>query len=285
MRRLIIDAGSTKTEWILMDEGEVVEHFERRGYNPNYNDDEVLRGVLRDLPSGVALVDEIDYYGSGCGMVANQEKVAGLLRQRFAETRVVKVTHDLMAVCHALLGRDEGIACILGTGANSCLYDGKEVVDRGVSLGYLVGDEGSGCYLGRKLVRAYFYGLMPDEVKLQFNEDYHLEINDFIDQVYHGSSSSRYLAGFARFAGEHQEDAFVRSLVKECFRDFIEVFVLRYERCHELPICFVGGVAFQFQDLLKETMADYGLVLGKVMKSPSEGLIHWYSGSRRSQVI
>ena len=277
MKKLIIDAGSTKTEWVVLDGERVKDHITLGGFNPNYNDSNVFMDILyKDLPKDFPAVDAVYYYGSGCGSEANREDVAQYLKVRFKEAQVVKVTHDLMAVCHALLGREKGVACILGTGANSCLYDGNEVIGQGVSLGYLVGDEGSGCYIGRKVARAYFYDLMPLELKLSFEQTYHLEIKDFIYNVYHENLASRYLAQFAKFAGEQQQHPYMRQLVKECFEEFIQHFVLRYQDCHSLPISFVGSVAFYFQELLKECLETKDLRLGIIMQSPMEGLIKYY---------
>ena len=277
MKKLIIDAGSTKTEWVVLDGEGVEDHITLGGFNPNYNDSNVFMDILyKDLPKDFPAVDAVYYYGSGCGSEANREDVAQYLKVRFKEAQVVKVTHDLMAVCHALLGREKGVACILGTGANSCLYDGNEVIGQGVSLGYLVGDEGSGCYIGRKVARAYFYDLMPLELKLSFEQIYHLEIKDFIHNVYHENGASRYLAQFAKFAGEQQQHPYMRQLVKECFEEFIQHFVLRYQDCHSLPISFVGSVAFYFQELLKECLETKDLRLGIIMQSPMEGLIKYY---------
>lgn len=277
MKKLIIDAGSTKTEWVVLDGGRVEDHITLGGFNPNYNDSNVFMDILyKDLPKDFPVVDAVYYYGSGCGSEANREDVAQYLKVRFKEAQEVRVTHDLMAVCHALLGREKGVACILGTGANSCLYDGNEVIGQGVSLGYLVGDEGSGCYIGRKVARAYFYDLMPLELKLSFEQTYHLEIKDFIYNVYHENVASRYLAQFAKFAGEQQQHPYMRQLVKECFEEFIQHFVLRYQDCHSLPISFVGSVAFYFQELLKECLETKDLRLGIIMQSPMEGLIKYY---------
>lgn len=278
MSLLIIDAGSTKTEWVVLEDGNVVEHLFTSGYNPNYATSNALIDLLyKELPNNFPAVDAVYYYGSGCGSETNRENIAQYLRVRFEEAHEVFVTHDLMGAAHAVLGREKGIACILGTGANSCLFNGKDIVEQAVSLGYLVGDEGSGCYIGRKLTRAYFYDLIPLELKLLFNKSYNLNVSDFVQNVYHQPEASRYLAQFVKFAGEHLEHPYIQQLVKDCFYDFIKVFVLRYKDCHTLPISFVGSVAFVFQDLLSESLASEGLTMGKVMRSPMEGLIQMYS--------
>lgn len=275
MAVLIVDAGSTKTDWIVLDNGAVVHRVATKGFNPNYSDPKALAEILKELPD-LPVMDAVYYYGSGCGSEANQNMVRRCLKTRFKKAEI-SVTHDLMAVCHAVLGHEKGIACILGTGANSCLYDGNDITERAVSLGYLLGDEGSGCYIGRKLVRAYFYDLMPLELKLSFHLAYNLELNEFIKQVYHEPEASKYLAGFTKFAGEHLAHPYIQQLIKDSFSDFLQAFVLRYKDCRMLPVSFVGSVAFAFQDLLRESLEAEGLTLGKVMQSPAEGLIQMYS--------
>lgn len=277
MLTLIADAGSTKTEWVVIEKGKVVNRLITSGFNPNYAGYEKLLDILYKELEGLPAVDAVYYYGSGCGSEARQNEVRQYLKVYFEEAQKVVVTHDLMAAAHALLGYGPGIACILGTGANSCVYDGEKIIDRAVSLGYLVGDEGSGCYIGRKLARAYFYDLMPLELKLEFEKDYQLNIKDFIDNVYHQPEASRYLAGFTAFAGEYQSHPFIQRLVKSCFKEFVEAFVLRYKDCRNYSVCFVGSVAYYFQTLLHDCLAEEGLTMGKVMRSPMEGLIQLYS--------
>ena len=276
MFTLIVDAGSTKTEWVALDHGTVTHRLSLNGFNPNYASAEVLRAILNEIPEPLHHADSVFYYGSGCGTEAGRQMVFQGLSKGFPQAKI-EVENDMYGAARAVLGKEKGIACILGTGANSCLFDGNGISDRAVSLGYLVGDEGSGCYIGRKLVRAYFYNLMPLQLKHEFKEYYHLNISEFIDRVYHQKEASKYLAGFTKFAGEHQEDPFINQLVKGCFRDFIEVFVLRYADGHALPIGFVGSVAYHFQSLLKECLEENGLTLGRVIQSPMEGLIRYHS--------
>ena len=272
--RLIIDAGSTKMGWILMEGHEVKAHFVTKGFNPNYSD----RQCLVETCHGASLPNEIQtiyYYGTGCGNELNCQTIKEVFQSRFPHAEI-HVTHDLMAACHAALGHESGIACILGTGSNACLYDGERITERAVSLGYLVGDEGSGKHIGSEVVRAYFYGFMPDDLRLQFDAVYHLELKDFIGHLYHEGPPSRYLATFARFAGEYQSHPFICDLVKGCFKSFIEAFVLRFENANMMKVSFVGSVAFHFQNILRESLASYGLALGEVMSSPAEGLIRYY---------
>ena len=149
-------------------------------------------------------------------------------------------------------------------------------MEKAISLGYLVGDEGSGMHIGREVVRAYFYGFMPEDLRHKFDATYHIELKDFIQHLYHEGQPSKYLASFAQFAGENQAHPYIKGLVKSCFKTFIEAFILRYEECKSLKISFIGSIAFHFQDILKEMLSDYGLIMGEVMQAPAEGLIRYY---------
>ncbi|MBO7618812.1 MAG: hypothetical protein J6T22_16645 [Bacteroidales bacterium] len=273
---LIIDAGSTKMEWMLMEGNAVVRRFTTEGFNPNYSDRQCLVETCR----GASLqnkIQSIHYYGTGCGNEQNCQLIKDVFLQRFPDAEI-HVTHDLMAACHAVLGHEKGIACILGTGSNSCLYDGENILEKAVSLGYLVGDEGSGMHIGREVVRAYFYGFMPEDLRFQFDAEYHLELKDFIHRLYHEGQPSKYLATFAKYAGENQAHPYMHGLVKSCFKAFIEAFILCYENCKSLKISFIGSVAFHFKNLLEESLNEFGLTMGEVMQAPAEGLIKYYQG-------
>ena len=274
---LIVDSGSTKMEWILLDGEAVKTRFTTEGFNPNYSDIQCLENTLNHIEARnfVSRIDSIHYYGTGCGSEQNCTLIKNVFQKHFPKTEI-HVTHDLMAACHALFGHDKGIACILGTGSNSCVYDGERITERAVSLGYLVGDEGSGMHIGREVVRAYFYGFMPENLHREFDTTYHLELKDFIDKLYHGEQPSRYLASFAKFAGEHQNEPFIRDLVRRCFQAFIEAFVLRFEGYKSMKVSFIGSIAFHFQTILNECLVESGLTLGEVMQSPSEGLVRYY---------
>ena len=279
--KLIIDAGSTKMEWILMDGNAIVRRFTTEGFNPNYADRQCLVETCHgaSLPDGI---QSIHYYGTGCGNDQNRQTIKEVFQQHFPYADI-HVTHDLMAVCHAVLGREKGIACILGTGSNSCIYDGEHIIEQAVSLGYLLGDEGSGCHIGKQLLRGYFYGFMPADLKRKFEETYPLTHEELIDHLYHQPQPSRYLASFAHFAGENQNHPYVHDLVKGCFKAFIEAFILRYEDCKSMKISFVGSIAYHFEDLLKQTLADYGLKIGEVMQAPAEGLIRYYQRANNNK--
>lgn len=275
--KLIVDSGSTKMEWILMEGNEVMQRFQTEGFNPNYSPLQRFDTLMetQGIASLQREVKSIHYYGTGCGNEQNCQLIKDVFQRHFPDADI-HVTHDLMAACHALLGHRKGIACILGTGSNACVYDGEAITERAISLGYLLGDEGSGMHIGREVARGYFYGFMPDDLQQQFDAEYHLELKDFIQRLYHGSQPSRYLASFARFAGVHQTHPYIIGIVKDCFKAFVEVFILRFEERKSLDICFVGSIAYHFRDILKETLPGYGLTMGEVMQAPAEGLIRYY---------
>lgn len=286
--RLIIDAGSTKTEWILMEGNALIRRFQTEGFNPNYNDLQTLKTLVEtrfiaspdnEIPFSrrdeSTSLQEVYYYGTGCGSEKNCQLIQQVFQNRFPKAEI-HVTHDLMAACHAVLGHEKGITCILGTGSNSCVYDGEKIVEKAVSLGYLVGDEGSGSHIGKAVVRAYFYGFMPEDLRQKFAETYRLELPDFVQTLCHNPQPSRYLASFAKFAGENQTHPFIRALVKDCFKAFIEAFVCRYADCKTMKVSFIGSIAYHFQDILRESLADFGLTIGEVMQAPAEGLIRYY---------
>lgn len=277
---LILDVGSTKMEWIILEGDTVHQRFTTEGFNPNCAERQCLVGIVesvmkRCLATLPQAVQSIHYYGAGCGFEPNRQLVEGVFQQYFPNAKI-EVTHDLMAACHALLGREKGVVCILGTGSNACVYDGENIVDRAVSLGYLVGDEGSGMHIGREVVKSYFYGFMPDDLKHVFDATYHLELDDFLSNVYHKGQPSKYLASFAKFADENQNHPYVQGLVKRSFKAFIEAFILHFALCKSLKVCFIGSVALRFKDLLKDCLSEYGLMMGEVMQAPSEGLIRYY---------
>lgn len=277
--KLIIDGGSTKMEWILLDGNAVTQRFITDGFNPNYSDIQTFEHLVRtqSFTPHSNRIQSVHYYGTGCGSETNCQIIKKVFQNRFPEAKI-HVTHDLMAVCHAVLGHKKGIACILGTGSNSCVYDGENITERAVSLGYLLGDEGSGMHIGREVVRTYFYDFMPADLRQQFDATYHLTREELIDNLYHQPQPSRYLASFAQFAGEYQKHPYIHDLVKGCLKAFVEASVLRFEGCKSMKVSFVGSVAYHFQSILRECLAEYGLTMGVVMQAPAEGLIQYYQG-------
>ena len=273
---LIADAGSTKTQWVLLKENGEDLTCLTKGFNPNYNDVEQLLMELKTTLSAdfQCDIDSVYYYGTGCGSEKNRLVVADALREFFCDAHI-EVTHDMMAAARSVLGNKKGVACILGTGSNACLYDGKNIVRNAVSLGYVIGDEGGGADVGRTLLRDYFYKRMPHDVHEMFESQYQLTRDEFIENVYKKPAPSAYLASFAKFAGQNIDNQYVCDLCYGCFSRFADYHVVPLcDDCHDVG--FVGSVAFHFADVLRQCMADKGLNVTDITQNPIVGLKRYH---------
>ena len=277
--KLIIDCGSTKADWVIINGKNTVVSFQTEGFNPNYTDKKYISSIILDNTIYTPYIQEITkvfFYGSGCGKEENCALVKDILASIFTNAEI-NVTHDMLAACHALLGNRNGISCILGTGSNSCFYDGNEITEKSISLGYVIGDEGSANQIGKKIVHDYFYKIMPDDLSVKFESEYSINISDFIENIYHKNQVSRYLAEFSKFAYANKEHDYIKNLCSKCFDEFIEYFILKFKPTSNTEIGFVGSIAYYFQDILSERLEDKGLNMSKIVKNPIEGLIDYYS--------
>ena len=276
---LIIDCGSTKAEWAVLDCENIAKRFITNGFNPNFTENETIKNIVLEAKNTIDnhKVNKIVFYGTGCGSEANQNKVAMIFAMVF-NINDIEVYPDSLGACHAVFGKNAGVACILGTGSNACVYDGEKITESMVSLGFMLGDEGSGCHIGKRIVHDYFYKIMPEDLRAKFDEKYHLDRDTLLKNVYHGEAPSRYLAEFARFALENIENQYVKSVVTRCFESFID-----YVNDNEVPRCarndrwgFVGSVAFAFKDLLLQVLDNHNIKCSKILKNPMDGLIEYY---------
>lgn len=277
--KLIIDCGSTKADWVILNGNNIVLSFKTEGFNPNYTDKDTISSIVLNNTSYQTYIQDITevyFYGTGCGNQENCNIIKDIFQSIFINAKI-SVTHDLMAACHALFGDKNGIACILGTGSHSCHYDGEGIVNKAVSLGYIIGDEGSGNHIGKQLLRDYFYNKMPVELSEKFEKEYDTNIASVIDNIYHKTQTSRYLASFSKFAYENKEHDYIKAICSQCLDEFIEYFILRYETSKDIKIGFVGSIAYYFQDILNERLENQGLKISKIVKNPIEGLIEYHS--------
>lgn len=274
---LIADSGSTKTTWALIDKDKQTT-IDTAGYNPYYMGSEEIKRILNEEMPGEYLnasISEIYYYGSGCSTEKNCKRVSDALGLHFPEASI-HIDHDLLAAARSLLGREEGIACILGTGANSCSYDGKKITQNVASLGYMFGDEGSGAYIGKKFLEAYLKGKLSNELNESFKESYNYKLEDILSKVYGEGNPSTFMASFTRFMADHEHIDDIREILHESFIDFFRESVSKYERYKQLPVSFVGSVAYHFRHILNEAAWNMGISIGKIEKAPMEGLIRYH---------
>jgi hypothetical protein len=220
------------------------------------------------------LIETIFYYGAGCAYAEANKRMFDALKNAFG-TEKIEINSDLLAAARALCGHDEGIACILGTGSNSCLFDGVKIVDNTPSLGYILGDEGSGAALGKRLVSDCLKKQLSPALTKKFLEKYNLTTAEILEQVYHKPMPNRYLAQFAPFLAENRKEAEVQTLLKYCFTLFFQRNTMVYRRSW-LPIHIVGGIGVTFANELKETAESLGLSIGNIVESPMNGLIEYH---------
>ena len=292
---LIADSGSTKTDWAIVigDVQPVV--VKTQGINPVHQSREEIVRVLREeffgmmgstpevqkLRSASILTPEfpmaVYFYGSGV-RPEMEPLMQSLLKETFPQASVIEAHSDLLGAARALCGRNEGIASILGTGANSCLYDGNAIVDHMPALGYILGDEGSGAVLGKRFIHDLYGGVLSEEIKQTFERETKLNLAEIIKRVYREPLANRFLASLSEFISAHLDDAGVRAVVVHNFEDFLRLHIKSYNRS-DLPVSFVGSVAWHYQDELKEAAEHLHFRIGTVLKTPMAGLIHYHSQS------
>jgi N-acetylglucosamine kinase-like BadF-type ATPase len=269
---LIADSGASKTDWRLLHNGEI-EQAQTLGFNPYYQPEEQLDKEIREvlLPQIKHPVNEVYYYGTGCSSDKNRQVIRNVM-QRYFPDAYIEVWHDLEAAARALCGREEGIACILGTGANSCYYDGKKITDNITSLGYILGDEGSGAWMGKRILADYLRKDLPPKLWDQFKKRFPMGRDEILSRVYSEEMPSRFLGSFSHFIFQHLHEPYCYKLVYDGFSEFYEKNVCKYERSSQLPVHFTGSVAFYFSDVLRQAGADKGLKVGRIVESPIAGL-------------
>ena len=274
---LIADSGATKAEWCLINDGKKKTIF-TQGISPYFLSSQQIADLLKkELLPGIKQVQiqEVYYYGTGCANPANAASVKKAVQQSLPGAKV-DVTHDLMAAARALCGKDKGIACILGTGSNSCYYNGKKIIKNSPGLGYVLGDEGSGAYLGKKVLQYYLYGTFDDELRGRFDLTYTTNVTEILENVYKKPLPNRYLAGFTKFLAENRGHYMIENIIEDGLNDFFFSHLCKYRETWTLPVSFAGSVAFGFKDVLQQLCSSYEFELGKVLKNPMEGLVAYH---------
>ncbi|HQW83773.1 MAG TPA: BadF/BadG/BcrA/BcrD ATPase family protein [Ferruginibacter sp.] len=275
--KLIADSGSTKTEWCLIN-GNKTKTFYTQGLSPYFLSAEQIEYVItEELKSKIKKLEpeEIYFYGTGCSNADNVKLVKKAINKVFTNASV-EVDHDLMGAAKALCGHQKGIACILGTGSNSCFYNGKKIVKNSPGLGYVLGDEGSGAYLGKKVIQYFLYKTFDEDLMDRFNTKYNTSSDEILTAVYKQPLPNRYLAAFTEFLVENRGHYMVENIIEDSFNDFFFNHIYKYSESWTMPINFTGSVAYGFRDILKDMCNSYELNLGKVIKKPMDGLVKFH---------
>lgn len=278
---LIADSGSTKTEWVLGTSPASVISINTQGINPYFQSEETILGILVDElipslpPESAEQVQTVQYYGAGCSTDATKATVRQALQHVFPQA-YIEVEHDLLAAARAACGNQPGIAAILGTGSNSCLFDGTNITANQPSLGFILGDEGSGGWIGKELLRRFIYHELPEHLSKQLEQQYTLTKENILEQVYQKPMPNRYAASFTRFAGEHRTEAAIQEILFAAFDAFFKHHISSYPDFRSYPLNAVGSVAAVFADELRAVAAQYGVEHVTIIQKPMDGLIRFH---------
>lgn len=284
----IADSGSTKTDWRILDHTGKVSQARTSGMNPYHETAESMARVLQEelmpqLPENTdtASVREVFFYGAGCATQTACASVAAAIGKVFPAASP-EVNNDQLGAARALCGREAGIACILGTGSNTCLYDGKKIIDNIPPMGYIIGDEGSGSNIGKELLNRYFRRELPSNIKERLEKRFDMSKDAVLENVYRQPFPNRYMAGFAKFVFQNLKDPYLTRMVYDILSNFFDKTVCRYDNYQSYKIHFTGSIAFYFGNLLRQVANDKGLRIFNILEGPIAGLTLYHQEAMKS---
>jgi N-acetylglucosamine kinase-like BadF-type ATPase len=278
--QLIADSGATKTTWCLQG-GRTKKMIHTQGLSPYYFTpdqiaDTLTRELLPALKGKEQDIAEIHYYGTGCATTPMQQILKKGIKKAIPGVKIMQINSDLTGAARALCAHNKGVACILGTGSNSCVYNGKKITKNNPAPGYVLGDEGSGAYLGKKVLQHYIYQTFDEELMHQFNLKYQTDYRAILDHVYKQPWPNRYMAGFTTFLSENRGHYMIENILEDGLGDFFITHLYKYTETWSLPIHFCGSIAWHFRDKLQELCAAFQLTSGKILQAPIDGLIDFH---------
>ncbi|MBF8457355.1 ATPase [Kaistella sp. G5-32] len=275
----IVDGGSTKCDWVILENsGKTHLKTTTLGFNPNIiNPDFIVKEIDRNQELFFLKnhIEKVFFYGSGCGTPDNAKKVENEFVKAFPQAEV-SIKEDMTAAAYAAYNGKPAIVCILGTGSNSCFFDGEKIRVDLPSLGFLIGDEGSGSALGKHLLRRFFMKKLPSDLDQDFRATYNLTIEDAIHNMYHNPRANAYLGEFNRFIAERKKHPYFQNMVFDELKNFLDYQVLPYPEAGEIEINFIGYIAFIYEDILRSAAAELNLKIGKVVQKPIESLVDYH---------
>ena len=276
--KLIADSGATKATWCLTD-GKTHRYLETKGISPYYLDAVQIQALLQTelLPQlENAAVSSIYYYGTGCSQPENANLVQGILKKVFPKARVT-VDTDLTAAAKALCGHEKGVACILGTGSNSCVFNGKKIMKNNPAPGFILGDEGSGAYLGKKVLQHFIYHTFDADMLERFQQQFQTDYNTILQRVYKDPLPNRYLASFTTFLSANRGHYMIENIIEDGLTDFFFTHLYKYTETWTQPVHFTGSIAWHFRDTLANICQSLELQLGPIVQAPIEGLVSYHN--------
>lgn len=278
--KLLVDSGSTKADWIAIDDsGKVLFTTQTLGLNPEVLDKEEIISRLNDkfdIEHNKTKAKQLFFYGAGCGTDRMKDFLSKVFQEYFPNAKV-SVHEDTYAAVYATTPKDEkAIVCILGTGSNCSYFDGKVLHQKVQSLGYIVMDDGSGNRFGRHLLRGYYFNTMPPLLAKEFEEEYNVDADYIKANLYKEANPNAYLATFAKFIIKHKDNDFCKKIIRKELKDFTKNYIMQYENCHDVPVHFVGSIAFYLKDELEQILNKYDIKMVNVLRRPIDGLIAYH---------
>jgi glucosamine kinase len=277
--KLIADSGATKTEWRVLT-GKKKKTLFTQGISPYLmTTEDIHQMLLKELKPKLKKekITEIFYYGTGCNNPENVKNVRTALKETFHTAKKINVENDIMSAAKGLCGDKKGMVVNLGTGSFCCYYNGKKIAKNSPGIGYILGDEGSGAYLGRKVIQHFLYNTFDEELMAKFNAKYATDRTDILNHVYRMPLANRYIASYALFLSENRGHYMIENIIEDSLNEFFYTHLYKYRESWLYPIHFTGGVAFAFKDVIKTLCTSYELQLGRILKNPMQGLIEYHS--------
>jgi N-acetylglucosamine kinase-like BadF-type ATPase len=276
---LIAESGSTKCDWVLVDNaGKYIDSYKSIGFNPFFHNRDFIVSELRKDKSLMHIsprIERVFFYGAGCSNDGYQQVVELALRDIFIHADV-KVDHDLVAAAYSTYTGEPCISCIIGTGSNSCYFDGKTICEEVPALAYILGDEGSGSYFGKKLLTAFLYKKLPPHIEESLVQEFQLNKDSIFEHVYEKPHANVYLASFTRFIGKFKHEPFISQMLEQGMDEFLLNHVCCYKNYKNVPVHFVGSVAFHFEEALRSAAEKRGISIGNIIKQPIQQLVNYH---------
>jgi N-acetylglucosamine kinase-like BadF-type ATPase len=276
---LIADGGSTKADWIAIDNNKKEIFRERTlGLNPAVVAEEELNNRIIHMFQLINIKDEvteIHFYGAGCGTPKPIKILKDVLQKIFVNAKIF-ISEDMLAAVYAASGKEPAVVCILGTGSNSCYFDGENLHMKSASLGYILMDEASGNYFGKLLLREYYYNKMPKVIAEKFENEFNLDADYIKENLYRKSNPNMYLASFAKFMFDFKDEKYIKRIIKRGFQEFFKYRVLPFEKDAQTPLYFIGSIAYYFRDILEKTAKKYNLKITDVIQRPIDNLLEYH---------
>jgi N-acetylglucosamine kinase-like BadF-type ATPase len=274
----VVESGSTKSDWVLIENKNNQSFYSTMGFNPYFHSSDRIESELRSNSDIMKVADSIRgvyFYGAGCSSSElNQIVEIGL--SRIFPNAEIQVEHDLLACAYSTYSGNPVISCIIGTGSNSCYFDGKSVSEEIPALGYILGDEGSGSFFGKQLISNFLYKRLPSEISDDFIKTYNLEKDELIDRVYMRENANVFIASFMPFIAKHKSHEYIKKMVLDGFKKFLEIHVCCYQNFRDVEVNFVGSISEIFENQLREAATEFGIKIGRIIRRPVDSLVNYH---------